>query len=69
MVEGPSLDLDDGLGQVRRLAEVTAAAGLGVDTLAGGVMKLADSVGHEDDAAVLVVGHDVGTAGRRPPTA
>lgn len=67
VVEGPSLDLDDGLGQVRRLAEVTAAAGLGVDALAGGVMKLADSVGHEDDAAVLVVGHDVGTAGRRRP--
>ncbi|WP_394436590.1 PP2C family protein-serine/threonine phosphatase [Streptomyces sp. SGAir0957] len=65
VVEGPSLDLDDGLGQVRRLAEVTAAAGLGVDTLVGGVMKLADSVGHEDDAAVLVVGHDVGAAWRR----
>ncbi|MFJ8826692.1 PP2C family protein-serine/threonine phosphatase [Streptomyces sp. NPDC102467] len=62
VVEGPSLSLDDGLGQVRRLAEVTAAAGLGIDALANGVMKLADTVGHEDDAAVLVVGHD----GRTP---
>lgn len=69
VVEGPSLNLDDGLRQVMRLAEVTAAAGLGVDTLAGGVMKLADSVGHEDDAAVLVVGHDGGTAWRSPPKA
>ncbi|MER5438214.1 PP2C family protein-serine/threonine phosphatase [Streptomyces sp. NPDC002790] len=67
VVEGPDLDLDDGLRKVQRLAEVTAAAGLGVDTLVGGVMKLADSVGHEDDAAVLVVGHDVNAAGRRPP--
>ncbi|MCQ4210661.1 PP2C family protein-serine/threonine phosphatase [Streptomyces longispororuber] len=67
VVEGPSLDLDDGLRQVRRLAEVTAAAGLGVETLAGGVMKLADSVGHEDDAAVLVVGHDGDTSWRRTP--
>ncbi|MBO1332803.1 PP2C family protein-serine/threonine phosphatase [Streptomyces sp. VRA16 Mangrove soil] len=61
VVEGPSLSLDDGLRQVRRLAEITAAASLGVDTLASGVMKLADLVGHEDDAAVLVVGHDGGS--------
>ncbi|NEB80863.1 serine/threonine-protein phosphatase [Streptomyces sp. SID14478] len=67
VVEGPTMDLDEGLRQVKRLAEVTAAAGLGVSTLARGVMKLADSVGHEDDAAVLVVGHDVGAAWRHPP--
>lgn len=41
-----------------RLAEITAAAGLGINALAGGVMRLADTVGHEDDAAVLIIGHD-----------
>ncbi|MGW0032644.1 PP2C family protein-serine/threonine phosphatase [Streptomyces sp. NPDC003314] len=67
VVEGPSLPLDDGLDQVVRLAGITAVAGLDVDALATAVMKLASTVGHEDDAAVLVVGHDGGTAwpGRR----
>ncbi|QNS02794.1 PP2C family protein-serine/threonine phosphatase [Streptomyces xanthii] len=72
VVEGPSLHIDDGLGQVRRLAEITAGASLGIDALVGGVMKLADTVGHEDDAAVLVIGHDVGVpwypAPKLPPT-
>ncbi len=45
-----------------RLAGITAVAGLDVDALATAVMKLASTVGHEDDAAVLVVGHDGGTA-------
>ncbi|MFJ4713841.1 PP2C family protein-serine/threonine phosphatase [Streptomyces sp. NPDC088785] len=66
VVEGPSLSLDDGLGQVTRLAEIAVVAGMGVDALARAVMKLADSVGHEDDAAVLVVGHDGGSRWRRP---
>ncbi|MGY0020977.1 PP2C family protein-serine/threonine phosphatase [Streptomyces sp. cg35] len=69
VVEGPSLSLDDGLRQVMRLAEVTVVAGLGIDALANGVMKLAETVGHEDDAAVLVVGHDSGPSWRRRPDA
>jgi serine phosphatase RsbU (regulator of sigma subunit) len=60
VVEGPSLHIDDGLNRVRRLAEITAAASLGLESLVGGVMKLADSVGHEDDAAVLAIAHDPG---------
>ncbi|MFJ9036954.1 PP2C family protein-serine/threonine phosphatase [Streptomyces sp. NPDC102406] len=67
VVEGPSLDLDDGLAQVARLAEVAIVAGLGIDALAAAVMRMADTVGHEDDAAVLVVGHDGGTRGRLLP--
>jgi hypothetical protein len=43
-----------------RLAEIYAAADLGIDALVNGVMRLADTVGHEDDAAVLIVGHDGG---------
>ncbi|MFI8252077.1 PP2C family protein-serine/threonine phosphatase [Streptomyces filamentosus] len=62
VVEGPSLHLDDGLDQVTRLAGITAVAGLDVDALATAVMKMAATVGHEDDAAVLVVGHDGGPA-------
>ncbi|MEU3739799.1 MULTISPECIES: PP2C family protein-serine/threonine phosphatase [unclassified Streptomyces] len=63
VVEGPSLSLDEGLSRVMRLAEITTAAGLGINTLVSGVMRLADTVGHEDDAAVLVVGHDGGALG------
>lgn len=58
VVEGPSLSVDDGLRQVVRLAGIAAVSGMQADALAEGVMKLAESVGHEDDAAVLVVGHD-----------
>ncbi|MFI5808808.1 PP2C family protein-serine/threonine phosphatase [Streptomyces sp. NPDC051561] len=60
VVEGPSLSLDEGLSRAMRLAEVHTAAGLGIDALASSLMRLADTVGHEDDAAVLVVGHDGG---------
>ncbi|MYW63137.1 SpoIIE family protein phosphatase [Streptomyces sp. SID8379] len=66
VVEGPSLSLDEGLRQVTRLAEIAVVAGMSIDALAQAVMKLADTVGHEDDAAVLVVGHDGGTRWRRP---
>ena len=58
VVEGPSLSVEDGLRQVVRLAGIAAVAGMEADALAEGVMKMAESVGHEDDAAVLVVGHD-----------
>ncbi|MFE0513737.1 PP2C family protein-serine/threonine phosphatase [Streptomyces sp. NPDC058964] len=58
VVEGPSLYIEDGLDHVVRLAGIAAAAGLGADALAAAVIKGAELVGHEDDAAVLVVGHD-----------
>jgi serine phosphatase RsbU (regulator of sigma subunit) len=63
VVEGPSLSLDEGLDKVVRLAGVAAVAGLEAGALAAAVIKMAGSVGHEDDAAVLVVGHD-GAVGR-----
>ncbi|MFJ6567900.1 PP2C family protein-serine/threonine phosphatase [Streptomyces sp. NPDC091292] len=58
VVEGPSLSVDDGLAQVARLAGEAIAAGTDADALASGTMELATSVGHEDDAAVLVICHD-----------
>ncbi|AYN43005.1 serine/threonine-protein phosphatase [Streptomyces dangxiongensis] len=66
VVEGPSLDMEDGLDQVVRLAGIAAVAGLEARALAAAVIKGAESVGHEDDAAVLVVGLDgPSTAPRR----
>jgi serine phosphatase RsbU (regulator of sigma subunit) len=58
VVEGPSLNLDEGLDQVVKLAGIAAVARMEADALAAGVMRVAERVGHEDDAAVLVVGHD-----------
>ncbi|MEV5427920.1 PP2C family protein-serine/threonine phosphatase [Streptomyces sp. NPDC052701] len=58
VVEGPALSLDEGLDQVVRLAGVAAVAGLEASALATAVIKGAERVGHADDAAVLVVGHD-----------
>ncbi|MET9906926.1 PP2C family protein-serine/threonine phosphatase [Streptomyces sp. NPDC006476] len=58
VVEGPSLSVDEGLDQVARLAGIAAVAGMPADPLAAAVMKVAERVGHEDDAAVLVVTHD-----------
>jgi len=58
VVEGPSLSVDEGLDQVVRLAGIAAVAGMEAASLAAAVMKVAERVGHEDDAAVLVVGHD-----------
>ncbi|MFF2847256.1 PP2C family protein-serine/threonine phosphatase [Streptomyces sp. NPDC058001] len=58
VVEGPSLAVDKGLGQVARLAGDAVVAGTDADDLASGVMELASSIGHEDDAAVLVICHD-----------
>jgi len=58
VVEGPSLAVEDGLDQVVRLAGIAAVAGLESQALAAAVIKGAESVGHEDDAAVLVVGLD-----------
>ncbi|MFD4529981.1 PP2C family protein-serine/threonine phosphatase [Streptomyces sp. NPDC058470] len=64
VVEGPSMSVDEGLDQVVRLAGIAAVAGLSAGSLAAGVIKGAERVGHEDDAAVLVVGH--GPSGLRP---
>ncbi|MEV7018337.1 PP2C family protein-serine/threonine phosphatase [Streptomyces sp. NPDC093991] len=58
VVEGPSLHLDEGLEQVSRLAGIAAVAGMDADALAAAVIKGATEVGHDDDAAVLVIGHD-----------
>ncbi|NNN29403.1 serine/threonine-protein phosphatase [Streptomyces sp. S3(2020)] len=58
VVEGPSMEVDQGLDQVVRLAGIAAVAGLDASSLAAAVIKGAEQVGHEDDAAVLVVGHE-----------
>lgn len=58
VVEGPSMSVDEGLDQVVRLAGIAAVAGLSAGSLAAAVIKGAERVGHEDDAAVLVVGHE-----------
>jgi serine phosphatase RsbU (regulator of sigma subunit) len=58
VVEGPSMHVEEGLDQVVRLAGVAAVAGMDADGLAAAVIKGADRVGHDDDAAVLVIGHD-----------
>lgn len=56
VVEGPSFPIDAGL---ERVAEVVRAkAGADPGELAAEVMKVADSTGHEDDAAVLVLHHE-----------
>ncbi|MCX5195489.1 serine/threonine-protein phosphatase [Streptomyces sp. NBC_00249] len=56
VVEGPSFPIDVGLERV--VGIVREAAGAEPDELAAEVMKVADSTGHADDAAVLVIGHD-----------
>jgi serine phosphatase RsbU (regulator of sigma subunit) len=58
VVEGPSMSVDEGLDQVVRLAGIAAVAGMPAGSLAAAVIKGAERVGHEDDAAVLVVGHE-----------
>ncbi|MFF4582488.1 SpoIIE family protein phosphatase [Streptomyces sp. NPDC001389] len=56
VVEGPSFPIEVGLERVSRI--VREAAGGDPDELAAEVMKVADSTGHADDAAVLVLSHD-----------
>ncbi|MER6622508.1 PP2C family protein-serine/threonine phosphatase [Streptomyces sp. NPDC000931] len=58
VVEGPSMPLDEGLDQVVRLAGIAAVARMDTDALAAAVIKQAERVGHDDDAAVMVLGHD-----------
>ncbi|KJY44983.1 serine/threonine protein phosphatase, partial [Streptomyces sp. NRRL S-444] len=56
VVEGPSFPIDVGLARVVRV--VREAAGADPDEIAAEIMKVADSTGHADDAAVLVLSHD-----------
>jgi serine phosphatase RsbU (regulator of sigma subunit) len=56
VVEGPAFPIDVGLDRVLRV--VREAAGADPAELAAEVMKVADSTGHADDAAVLVISHD-----------
>ncbi|MFE9841733.1 PP2C family protein-serine/threonine phosphatase [Streptomyces goshikiensis] len=56
VVEGPSFPIEVGLERVLRV--VREAAGTDPDELAGEVMRVADSTGHCDDAAVLVLSHE-----------
>ncbi|MBT3149552.1 serine/threonine-protein phosphatase [Streptomyces sp. CHD11] len=58
VVEGPSMPVDEGLEQAARLAGIAAVAGMDADSLAAALIKGAELVGHDDDAAVLVIGHD-----------
>ncbi|GGY35459.1 PP2C family protein-serine/threonine phosphatase [Streptomyces djakartensis] len=58
VVEGPSMRLEEGLDQAVRLVGIAAVAALDVDALAAALIKGAERVGHDDDAAVLVVGLD-----------
>ncbi|MFD9369371.1 PP2C family protein-serine/threonine phosphatase [Streptomyces sp. NPDC060020] len=63
VVEGPRFPIEVGLERVVRV--VREAAGTDPDELAAEVMKVADSTGHADDAAVLVLTHDA--ARHAPP--
>ncbi|MCB5164246.1 serine/threonine-protein phosphatase [Streptomyces bambusae] len=56
VVEGPEFPIDVGLAEVARV--VREGAGADPDDLAAEVMKVADSTGHADDAAVLVLRHE-----------
>ncbi|MFC7915981.1 PP2C family protein-serine/threonine phosphatase [Streptomyces sp. NPDC057386] len=67
VVEGPSMHVDEGLDQVVRLAGIAAVAGLDAAALAAAVIKGAERVGHSDDAAVLVIGHDAVRGPRTQP--
>lgn len=56
VVEGPSFPIEVGLERV--VSVVREGAGSDPEELAAEVMKVADSTGHADDAAVLVLSHD-----------
>ncbi|MFI6345018.1 PP2C family protein-serine/threonine phosphatase [Streptomyces sp. NPDC050560] len=62
VVEGPSYPLEEGLERVRGVVGCHPDAD--PDDLAGAVMRMAESVGHADDAAVLVLRHDAAPARR-----
>ncbi|MFE9257601.1 PP2C family protein-serine/threonine phosphatase [Streptomyces sp. NPDC006879] len=56
VVEGPAFPIDEGLARVAAVAR--EGAGEDPDELAAEVMKVADSTGHEDDSAVLVLRYE-----------
>ncbi|MDJ0379858.1 PP2C family protein-serine/threonine phosphatase [Streptomyces sp. G-G2] len=60
VVEGPTFPIEEGLARVAEVVRDGAAADPG--DLAAEVMKVADSTGHADDAAVLVLCHDAADA-------
>ncbi|MGW6980870.1 PP2C family protein-serine/threonine phosphatase [Streptomyces sp. NPDC054932] len=60
VVEGPKFPIEEGLERVSRV--VREAAGADPGELAAEVMRVADSTGHTDDAAVLVLSHDAAGA-------
>ena len=69
VVEGPSFPVEAGLAEVARVAAARVAAGArsgGTDPgeLAAEVIRVADLTGHTDDAAVLVLCQEPGTAAR-----
>ncbi len=59
VVEGPSFPIEAGLARVAEV--IREGAGAAPGDLAAEVMKVADSTGHEDDAAVLVLRHEGGS--------
>ncbi|NLU69908.1 PP2C family protein-serine/threonine phosphatase [Streptomyces sp. HNM0574] len=58
VVEGPSFPLEEGIERVARV--VASLPGGDPDELASEVMTVAEHTGHSDDAAVLVLRHDLG---------
>lgn len=56
VVEGPSCPVEQGLARIAKVVQANVAADPG--TLATEVIRSAESVGHADDAAVLVMCHD-----------
>ena len=56
VVEGPSLQIDEGLDRVRQI--VSAHAEAPAEELADEILRAAELTGHEDDAAVLVLRHE-----------
>ncbi|MFD5099550.1 PP2C family protein-serine/threonine phosphatase [Streptomyces albidochromogenes] len=64
VVEGPSFPIEAGLEEVAAL--VSAGCCGDPDVLAAEVMKVADSTGHADDAAVLVLAYDGPPPAERP---
>ncbi|MGW4237828.1 PP2C family protein-serine/threonine phosphatase [Streptomyces sp. NPDC004749] len=67
VVEGPSVPIEEGLARVVRLARAQAGAGCDLAELAARVMAVAESTGHTDDAAVLILHHDGAPAVPSPP--
>ncbi|MFF5443700.1 PP2C family protein-serine/threonine phosphatase [Streptomyces sp. NPDC012888] len=66
VVEGPRFPIETGLARV--LDVVRRAPDADPDALAAEIMRVADSTGHADDAAVLVLRHDPPAPAPAPAT-